>query len=231
MFWKEKYNLWQVRRAVEPGVFKKELWQKLGQEFDSLYLLRPVSFIFRPAVFTSLVIFILVVLGGVGTSVYAYTSPTVNQNHPLFVLKKGLEKAEIALAPTPEKKLEVSLKHRQKRLQEIARLKDKSSAVEKTLSDFNKSEDEILSKAQNVISLEKQDKIIEKIGEQNVEAVKKLQDIKMKADVQGQEKMNQIIEKQKKRAENILEKEQQQQQKISDRQKAKLEKAKEEIKN
>lgn len=58
----------------------------------------------------------LVLVFGMGTSVYAYTSPDVVEGNALYPVKAGLEQAEGALAITPQQKAQYHAKMMQRRL-------------------------------------------------------------------------------------------------------------------
>jgi hypothetical protein len=71
-------------------------------------------------------------LGAMATSVvfvfsgamgaYAYNSPNVLPDHPLYGLRQALERAELQLATSPEKKTQVQAKHLERRIEELEQL-------------------------------------------------------------------------------------------------------------
>ncbi len=94
---------------------KKEIWQKLSIKSDAKLprLERPL--IFKP-VFLSLV---LILGAGFGTGVYAYESPSVDDNHPFYGIKRAIENVEFRLAYNSDRKAVVQLKLAEKRLNEL----------------------------------------------------------------------------------------------------------------
>lgn len=223
MLWREKYNLWQIKNTIRTNDFKRRLWEELQKEIRPSARPRSVLLL-RPAFLIGSLVLFLLLTGSIGTTVYAFTSPAVNQNHPLFVIKKNLERVELALSATQESKLQVSLKHRQKRLLEIEKIEDRGKINENILSDFNKSAEEILSKAQSVTSLEERGIIMERVGEQNIKIIERLQEVKVKQIQKEEVKIDQLIERQKEKAAEVLEKVREHQEKILEQQKKFLEK-------
>lgn len=98
------------------ALIKKEIYKKIREEkvnnfynvfsFGSPILRRSVAFI------------VVIVFFVTSTSVYAYNSNGVTIGHPLFLIKEKLEKTELDLVKTEEKKVKKLIKFSQKRLAE-----------------------------------------------------------------------------------------------------------------
>ena len=149
-----RYNFWKIRKAARPSKeFRAALWQKLEQKIIEIpkQNLAPMKIGVRndsiglpfmlwrvPAMRYATVAMSLVLALGVGTGAYAYSSPEVNEAHPLYGLKKEIEKIEErVVARTPERKAIFQAKQMQRRLAEIENLQAKKLNFEKTMDEFN----------------------------------------------------------------------------------------------
>jgi hypothetical protein len=106
------YNFWLVRRSLAPSKhFKKKLWSALDARWQQKVLpdytwYHKIWFRFSIAISTCAVL-----VGTVSTSVYAYASPNVTEQTPLYPLKSTLEKVEVKLTPkNPEAQAKLLLK-------------------------------------------------------------------------------------------------------------------------
>lgn len=74
---------------------------------------------------------VLSLLGGllVGTGTYAYVSPEVLPDSPLYGLRSTIEKVEFKVARTPAAKEKIQLKHLRRHLQEQQKLADRNYAL------------------------------------------------------------------------------------------------------
>lgn len=89
-----RYRLWRLSRMANPsGAFEKRLSAELREKTGHSLWWMPIGRI--AAGVASLT---LAVSGG--TAVYAYTSDTVTPEHPLYMVRQTLERAEVSASFT-----------------------------------------------------------------------------------------------------------------------------------
>lgn len=81
---------------------------------------------------------VVLFFGGGGVGTYAYASPDVNLNHPLYPVKQGIESIEGGFAFTPEQKADFFMKKAMRRLDEAEvmhnRLRERLEAEQEAMS-------------------------------------------------------------------------------------------------
>jgi hypothetical protein len=128
---KIRYNLWKLKKTSAPtGLFKRRLLVQLSSK-EHITSFEKTSW-FHQAWFRYAAISLVVVImfGMGGTSVYAYSSPEVTDDHVLYPLKQSIEKVEEHLQTTPEKKTQFYLKQLARREQERKVLQAKNKKIE-----------------------------------------------------------------------------------------------------
>lgn len=92
-------QLKKMRKASKPETtFKKELWSELNVAFDKEYPAMRISWTRLVAVpMAALVLFVTM-----GTGVYAYSSPEVNEQSALYPVKRGIESVEERFRRSPK---------------------------------------------------------------------------------------------------------------------------------
>lgn len=138
----------------------------------------------------------LVLALGLGTGAYAYSSPEVNEAHPLYGLKKEIEKIEErVMARTPEQQAAFQAKKMERRLAEIERLQAKKLNFEKTLDELNKTEEAGLRALDFVTSLKVQGIIRQRIDKQVETRQKQLEKAKMVLPMEAEKRIEAVMEK------------------------------------
>ncbi len=123
MPWLTEFKLKQLGKKAEPDVeFRHRLRTRLCSEIG----LKPVIFpIWKMAVSGATVLFLAIS----GTGVYAYTSPSVLPETPLYTVRLALEKIEEKTAILPNWRAKVVIKHLEKRISENEILKQKNKPI------------------------------------------------------------------------------------------------------
>ena len=106
---------WRLRLA-----FLKLKWQRQAADFYSLLVFRKMA---------PVAIVIVLLLSIVFLPYYAYASDDVVRGNILYPIKQGIEKIELSLANTPEKKIEVFTKLAERRLAEVEKLSQEDSTA------------------------------------------------------------------------------------------------------
>lgn len=125
-------------------------------------------------------VLVLFMTGG-GVSTYAYASPEVNVDSPLFPIKEGIEQVELSLALTPEGKCDVHLKRAVRRMEEAevlrkrlsngnGKLSRRQETLRKTIERMEASLDSSIDSAANEFETERAEKILNRL-ETNLESV------------------------------------------------------------
>lgn len=202
-----KYNLWKIKKTASPSrQFRAALWQKLSEEPEMLKQVQhddeEVYFWQMPTMRYAAVALSLVLALGLGTSVYAYSSPEVNEAHPLYGLKKEIEKIEErVVARTPERQAAWQVKQMERRLAEIERLQAKKLNFEKTLDELNKTEEAGLKALDFVTSLKVQGIIKQRIDRQVETRQKQLEKAKMVLPIEAEKRIEAMMQKREERLE------------------------------
>lgn len=206
------------------------MWYKLSERYEALYgEEKKPGFWLRPVFRYALAPICLVLLLGLGTGAYAYNSPGVNEHHPLYALKKGIEKVEKSLVSSPEKKAAYNLKQMQRRLAEIERLQVKNQSFEATLTAYNQAQEAGLAAAEAVTSNEARGILIQKITEQGLAHLNRLEQVRIKLPLPAQPPLQLIIQKQSKHLEERIQGLQEKQEKFLEKQLEVFEKIQEEL--
>ncbi|MEK7189815.1 MAG: hypothetical protein AAB666_02435 [Patescibacteria group bacterium] len=195
-----KYKLWKIKKIANPSKqFRAALWQKLEREI----IVEPrVYFWQMPVMRYAAVALSLVLALGIGTGAYAYSSPEVNEAHPLYGLKKEIEKIEErVVARTPESLATFQAKQMERRLAEIERLQSRKLNFEKTLDELNKTEEAGLKALDFVTSLKVQGIIKQRINLQGEERQKQLEKAKMVLPQEAEKRIEAMMQKREKRLE------------------------------
>jgi hypothetical protein len=195
-----KYSFWKIKKTIGPTKeFRVALWQKLEHEMAE----SPKVFFWQmPMMRFATVALSLVLALGVGTGVYAYSSPEVNEAHPLYGLKKEIEKIEErVVAGTPERKANFQAKQMERRLAEIERLQDKKLNFEKTLNELNEAEESGLKALDFVTSLKVQGIIKQRIDSQVEARQKQLEKAKMVLPLEAEKRIEVMMQKRTQRLE------------------------------
>lgn len=195
-----RYNLWKIKQTASPSRrFRAALWQKLEQEIGGA----PKIFFWQmPVIRYAAVALSLVLALGLGTGVYAYSSPEVNEAHPLYGLKKEIENIEErVVARTPERQAAFQAKQMQRRLAEIERLQAKKLNFETTLEELNKTEEAGLKALDFVTSLKVQGIIKQRIDKQVETRQKQLEKAKMVLPLEAEKRIEAVMQKRAKRLE------------------------------
>ena len=121
------YNLWKIKRSLTPDrLFKVSLFKKLSAVWDSTYNVKYAWYqtvLFKHAAGFAMLI---VMVGGLGTGAYAYSSPQVSHGSVLYPIKENLENLEENMQTTPEAKAKFYLKKIQRRERELEVVKQKN---------------------------------------------------------------------------------------------------------
>ena len=128
---KQRYNLWKVKRVVNPSnVFKRGLQKKLETAWNEKYAVRIYWFQTRIFKFTAAGMIVVLLTGSFGTGTYAYYSPEVTEGSVLYPVKNAIEKIEEKSKRNPEVQAKFYLKQLQRREAEKVRLEAKQKKVE-----------------------------------------------------------------------------------------------------
>lgn len=130
---KTRITLAKIRRATAPRPeFRRALLLRIeaerflhGAPPRFFWLLSPQT------VAVPLVIFLL--LAASGTTTYAYASDTVTDGHPLYGVKRAVEGASVAAAPTSGMKAKMEAQLAERRMRELERLFEKRGVPTKTM--------------------------------------------------------------------------------------------------
>lgn len=231
MFWKINYNLWRLRRKARPSKeFRAALWYKLSERLETTVVKSSFkSLWFQPVFQYAVAPICLVLLFGLGTGAYAYSSATVNEASPLYGLKKGLEKMEEQLARSPEKRAIFQIKKMQRRAAELETLQAKNLPYDATLADFNQAAESGLAAVEDVTLTDLQGMMIKRITEQGINQLNQLEQAKANLPLPAQPKMETVIKKQVEHLEQRFEKLRENQDKSLEKQLLKFERIQDEI--
>ncbi len=116
---------------------------------------------------------VVLFFGGGGVGTYAYASPDVNVNHPLYPVKRGMESIEGQFAFTPEQKADFFMKKAMRRLDEAEvmhqrlreRLEEEQEAagVEETLEMINMEMERSFESAEGEFDPEKAEQLVKRM--------------------------------------------------------------------
>ena len=113
------YNLWWLKRRARPKrLFRKQLLARLRQEWQINYQVHYSWFWFVRYRLTIGTLIVAIIFSGIGTSVYAYSSPDVTPNSLLYPVKQNLENIGVLTKTTPAAKAKYYLKLLKRRDQE-----------------------------------------------------------------------------------------------------------------
>jgi len=164
MIWFPRYNLFSIREKISGDKnFKKNLRQVLIRRYEQFF---PASiFVVHHYWRYATVAVCLILFLSIGTGAYAYNSPDVMEGHPLYSLKRVVEKAELKLAGTAEKKTEVALKHLIRRKQDIKQIKKQKNLknLDMAINNYQAAVEKAANKAELVTSSEDSGIYIEKV--------------------------------------------------------------------
>lgn len=153
---------------------KNEIWLKLRQESGLALPRFSRPLVFQPA-FLALILFLL---GSFGAGAYAYTSPEVIEDHPLYPIKQGVEKLELRLARSQEKQATVKLKLVERRLREAEFRAAKKQVLEERFLDKIENEiqgvDQLLADVSNPEKRAELSNLLEGIRVNRIQRVEKL---------------------------------------------------------
>lgn len=151
MNFKILYHLWKVKQSASPSrQFKNELWKQLEQNWytEPIFWCRQVWFKWSLVGAVSLLI-----VASFGTGVYAYNSPEVTEDNPLYIVKRTIEKVEETTKITPEAKARFLIKKIARREAEKQVMQKRGQAVEKIEKRIEKTAEQ----------LQKTDEILQKL--------------------------------------------------------------------
>jgi len=187
------YNLWRTKKSATPSrQFKRELWQKLEQNFSTTPKIKFAQIWFR---WSMVGVVSLLIVASLSTGVYAYNSPQVTEGTPLYAIKQKIEKVEESIKKTPEAKTKFLIKTMARR-----------EAEQKVMEEHGQ-------------SVEKLEKRIEKTTEQLQKADETLQELEEKKELKNKEIRPQVKEVLEKRLEIKKERLEKQKEEIENRQK------------
>ncbi|MBI5731957.1 MAG: hypothetical protein HY982_01195 [Candidatus Magasanikbacteria bacterium] len=203
MIWINYYLFRLKRRWGANKRFKVVLRQKLFRELMKTYPDTPLlatRHYHRYALAAACLILFL----AAGTGVYAYSSPNIAEDNPLYKIKRGVEKAELKMARSPERKAAVSLKLLKRREIEIAQPQKKDKSFENTLANYQQAAEETMAAAELVTSPALKSIYIEKAIDENLESINRLDEaaVKVKRAAVEQKKLEEIL---RNRSDKILE--------------------------
>lgn len=130
---KTHLTLAKLRRATAPRQeFRRALALRIEAE-RFLHGAPPYFFwLLSPqTVAVPLVIILLLVAGG--TTTYAYASSSVTDGHPLYSVKRAVEGASVAVAPTPAMKARIEAQLAERRMNELEELFERRAAPTLTM--------------------------------------------------------------------------------------------------
>lgn len=125
-YWFLRYRLWRLgRHALPDSLFKRELRREL-QTRGFLPVAQPlIGKRWRMALASTTACGTLFA----GTVGYAWASDDVLPDHALYPIREEVERVELALARTPEKKQDIRLQHLERRVHEIKLMQQKKRPV------------------------------------------------------------------------------------------------------
>jgi len=179
------YNLWKARRSSEPSLlFKSDLWRKLEKSLP-----REIPFWYQQVWFKWSVVgaACLLVVSSFGTGVYAYNSPEVTENTPLYFIKQAMEKIEGVTKITPIAKEKFIQKEITRREAEKKVMEKRGQALKKAEERINNLEDRLKTEKDNLHN--RKDYILEK---------NKVEDKKSEKSVPDREKRSENNDRNKK---------------------------------
>ncbi len=180
------------------------LWQKLSTQIEAEKTVNHAPFILwrLPAMRYATVALSLILALGIGAGAYAYSSPEVNEVHPLYSLKKNMEKIEERIvARSPERKAAWQAKQMRRRLAEIERLQARKLNFEKTLDELNETEESGLKTLNLVTSSETRGMIKQRIEMQVEARQKRLEEAKKILPPAAERRIEAVMQKRAKRLE------------------------------
>ena len=141
MTYKILYNLWKAKRSASPSSqFKQELWNRLEQNLSAepVFLYQQVWFKWSLVGVAS-----LLVVASFGTGVYAYNSPEITENNPLYAVKQIIEKVEEVAKITPEAKARFLIKKISRREAEKKIMERRGQALERIEQKIEKTTEQL----------------------------------------------------------------------------------------
>lgn len=163
MNFKILYNLWKAKNTSGPSrLFKNDLWHELEEtipcEIPSWHRQTWFKWSMIGAV-------CLLVVSSLGTGVYAYNSPEVTENTPLYPVKHAIEKLEEVTMFTPVAKEKFFKKMISRREAEKKVMQKRGQALKKVEEKINKLEDRL--NTENEQSNNRNDYILKKNKAEN----------------------------------------------------------------
>jgi len=113
-------------QAAPRPEFRSALRAKLSAAYEARYPSAASSPLLK---FAAAGVCVVVLFFGMGTGVYAYESPEVTPDHPLYFMKSGMEQMEGRFAKTPEARAKFHAKMMDRRLKEAERFFQKNRKV------------------------------------------------------------------------------------------------------
>jgi len=178
------YNLWKARRSFGPSfLFKSDLWRELEKSLP-----REKPFWYQQVWFRWSVVgaACFLVVSGFGTGVYAYNSPEVTENTPLYVVKQVIEKLEEITKVSPVAKEEFLRKVISRREAEKKVMEKRGHALKKVEERINKLEDRLKIEKKQLNN--KRDNILEKNEVEDKKSEKSALDHEKKSEDSGRDK-------------------------------------------
>lgn len=135
------YNLWKAKNASGPSrLFKNNLWHELEQSIPCEIPRRYQQAWFKWSMIGAVCLF---VVSSLGTGVYAYNSPEVTENTPLYAVKQAIERLEEVTKFTPVAKEKFIKKEISRREAEKKVMQKRGRALKKVEEKINKLEDRL----------------------------------------------------------------------------------------
>lgn len=193
-----------ARIATPDSKFKKELWLTLDNKAKELYSGVKFGFFNRPA-FKYAIIPLVVLFSILGTGAYAYESPSITEDHPLYSVKQGIEIVESKFKFSAESKAEFHLKMMERRLAENKKLGEKGQYQGQTLKNIFNELDLSLEQIQEIQQTAKKQSLAQALGETDAKSLEHLEQLIEQLPEEIQAEIKQLISEQAERLKKKLE--------------------------
>lgn len=152
------YRLRKASQKLSPAkAFKARLWRELDSAWQEHNL--PSSAWYQTHWFRLSLVALagLAAVGSFGTGVFAYSSPAVTENTPLYPVKRILERVEEKLRHAPEAKAEFYLKQADRREVEKVVLEQRHQNLENVERQINIVDEELEETSKQLEKMEVKD--------------------------------------------------------------------------
>ncbi|MBF8280277.1 MAG: hypothetical protein HW383_50 [Candidatus Magasanikbacteria bacterium] len=193
-----KFFFWKQRNNAGPvDAFTRRLKRQLLERHAALYPERP-RFALVPMIRYGMALSMAVIFAFSATGVYAYENPDVNEEHPLYFMKRGIERAEeVIAARSPETVVVFHEKQIKRRLAEIERLKTKQRPAARAVREAQDNFDRVEAAQEKIVEPKKRERV-----KKFLEEVEKRDEFKEKREERLEKKKRQINQRKKKQDEN-----------------------------